>query len=90
MSDHKKFRKKPNLSKKTPPRQVENRDFPVEVIVYDCVQHERCIAEYRNESKWWYSTRLQILRGEMGHRWIAKIHKILGSFDPSEVPTDAS
>lgn len=93
MSEHKKPRTKKPVSTK------EENEFPAEVIVYDCIMHERCVVEYRNESKWWYGTRLykvyhpnfkealseqQRLAGETGHRWVTKLGKTLGGFDPTE------
>lgn len=104
MSEHKKVRPvKKAQHKKSRPVRKDDSNFPSEVIVYDSVQHERCIAEYRGESKWWFGTRLfkvyhpnfvepltevQILSGEMGYRWVTKLGKVLGSFDPNEpVPT---
>lgn len=79
--------------------------FPVEVVVYDSVMHEKCIAEYRGENKWWFGTRMykvyhpnfveplteaEKLDGAMGYRWVLKLGKVLGWFDPTEpVPTQA-
>ena len=97
MSEHKKPRKKTFFKKSKPVK--DDPSFPVEVVIYDCVMHERCIAEYKNESKWWFGTRLykvyhpnftqplseaQALTGEMGYRWVSKLGKVLGAFDPAE------
>ncbi len=96
MSEHKKVRnvKQPKQHKKAKVRK-DDSDFPVEVIVYDCVKHERCVAEYRGESKWWFGTRLYKVyhpnfvepvtaEQPVAYRWVTKLGKSLGTFDPNE------
>lgn len=65
-----------------------------EVLVYDVVNHERVVAEHRGESKWWFGTRLYKVYHpgfkelEDGGRWVTKLGKTLGNFDPAkEYPT---
>ena len=99
MSDHKKPRSKPNQRRHARFAPKLDPSYPVEVIVYDCVKHERCVAEYRNESKWWFGTRLHKVyhpnftepvnaNQPVAYRWVMKIGKVLGAFDPSEpLPT---
>jgi hypothetical protein len=99
VSEQKKPRsKKPVQRRNSRPTKFDGT-FPVEVIVYDCVKHERCVAEYRNESKWWYGTRLHKVyhpnfiepvtpNQPVAYRWVMKIVKVLGGFDPNEpIPT---
>ena len=99
VSDHKKPRsKKPHPRRTVRPVKFDS-NMPIEVIVYDCVKHERCVAEYRNESKWWYGTRLHKVyhpnftepvnaNQPVAYRWVMKIGKVLGAFDPNEpLPT---
>lgn len=74
---------------------------PIEVIVQDVVMHEKVIAEYRHEWKWWYGTKLfkvyhptfkETLEPEkaladskyMPYRWVMKLGKVLGSFNPGQ------
>ena len=49
MSDHKKRQTKKAFKKAGRPVR-DDSNMPVEVVVYDCVMHERCVVEYRNES----------------------------------------
>jgi len=93
VSEHKKPRSKKVFVKKANSRPVrDDSNFPVEVVVYDSVMHERCVVEYRNESKWWFGTRLykvyhpnftqtQEATGEC-YRWVTKLGKVLGPYDP--------
>lgn len=100
MSEHKKARSVKKVQhKKNRPTRKDDSNFPVEVIVYDSVMHEKCIAEYRNESKWWFGTRLfkvyhpnfiepVTATQPVAYRWVTKLGKVLGSFDPNEpLPT---
>lgn len=99
VSEHKKPRvhKKPNHRNARTPTKFD-ANTPVEVIVYDCVMHERCIAEYRHESKWWFGSRLHKVyhpnftepvtaTQPVAYRWVLKIGKVLGGFDPN-APVD--
>ena len=95
MSNHKSPHK-PKSHKKSQPARVPARQEgqPVEVLVYDVVKHERVVAEHRGESKWWFGTRLYKVYHpgfkelEGGARWVTKMGKVLGIFDPAkEYPT---
>ena len=99
VSDHKKRQTKKLVQRRNNRPTKLDSNFPVEVVVFDCVKHEKCIAEYRNESKWWYGTRLHKVyhpnfvepvtpNQPVAYRWVLKIGKILGGFDPNEpLPT---
>lgn len=58
-----------------------------EVLVYDCVNHEKVVAEFRGESKWRYSEKLYKVYHPSfkteyhpeEYRWVLKIAKVLGA-----------
>jgi hypothetical protein len=64
---------------------------PVEVLVYDPLLKEKLVASYAGESKWWFSTRMFKVYHpcfEGGNRWVMKLGRVLGPFDPTrEYPT---
>ncbi len=70
----------------------DDTSLPVEVIVYDCVQHEKAIVEYRNENKWWFGARIfkvyhpAFKETPNNSRWVSKLGRILGPFRPEIVP----
>jgi hypothetical protein len=63
-------------------------DSPVEVLLTDCITKQKIVAEYRGENKWWYGTRIYKVYHpafEGGSRWVLKLGRILGAFDPNAV-----
>jgi hypothetical protein len=93
VSEHKKPRSKKAFHKKPTKAVRDDPSFPVEVVVYDCVKHEKCIVEYRNENKWWFGTRLYKVyhpnfiepvtaQQPVAYRWVTKLGKMLGPYDP--------
>lgn len=66
-------------------------DSPVEVLLTDCITKQKIVAEYRGENKWWFGTRIYKVYHPSfaeGYRWVLKLGRILGAFDPSaEYPT---
>ncbi len=70
-----------------------DENSPVEVLVYDCIRHARVVAEYRNESKWWFGTRMfkvfhpGFTETPDHSRWVIKLGRILGAFNPQYIPS---
>jgi hypothetical protein len=77
--------------KKGEPKFASKSEYPVEMLVFDPIQKEKLVVSYAGESKWWFSTRMFKVYHptfEGGARWILKLGRILGQFDPNrEYPT---
>ena len=99
MANAKSVKKVAKRSPKSKKVEANPQELPSEVLVYDCVTHEKVIAEYRNEWKWWYGTKLFKVyhpgfKELDGARWMMKIIKVYGpikgALDPVRVAREAA
>lgn len=95
MSGNKQPQNKVKKTKKFEKYTKEDPDSPVEVIIYDCLLHERVIAEHRNESKWWFGTRMYkvyhpaFTETPDFSRWVFKLGRVLGPIGGAFIDTRA-
>lgn len=80
--------KKVKVAKKFAKKSEEQKvQYPVEVLLYDCITKQRVVGSYAGESKWWYGTRLYKVYHpsfDGGFRWVMKLGRILGYYNPAE------
>lgn len=87
----KKSAKAVKKSKVVTPKKAEG--LPAEALVYDPVLHERLVVEYRNESRWWFGVRMfkvyhpSFAETPDNSRWVLKLGRILGPFNPENIPS---
>ena len=92
MSERHSKHNKPHKSKREKSA-APKAEYPVEVLVFDPIQKEKVVASYAGESRWWFSTRMfKVYHPSFvgGSRWVLKLGRILGQFDPTkEFPSAA-